>query len=282
MPYLNVPTRSGPAVQLAYEDAGSGPPVVLIHGWPFDSGMWEKQIPALLAGGYRVITYDRRGMGRSSAPFDGYDYDTLTSDLDALIETLDLKGAALVGFSMGGGEVARYLGTRNRGRVTRAVMIAAIPPALVQTDDNPEGGPIAVYDDIRHRIETDRYAYLEKFVRDHNNFGILPRDIIGEDKTRADFLSAARSSYPAMRYTVDAWLEDFRPDLKNTTVPLLSLHGDHDQMLPLAVSAARIPGLVPSARLHVVKDGPHGLIWTHAEEVNRVLIQFLGEAAASV
>ena len=167
---------------------------------------------------------------------------------------------------MGGGEVARYLGTRNKGRV-------------MKTEDNPEGGDIAVYDDIRRRIELDRYAYLDKFVRDHNIFGILPRDVISEDKTHADFVSASRSTYQAMRYTVDAWLEDFRPDLRNSQVPMLSLHGDHDQMLPLAVSAARIPGLVPSARLQVIEDGPHGLIWTHAEEVNSALLQFLDDCA---
>ncbi len=156
-------------------------------------------------------------------------------------------------------------------------MISAIPPALVKSEDNPEGGDIAGYDRIRRHIESDRYAYLETFVRNHNNFGILPRDVVSEDKTRADFASASRSSYQSMRYTVDAWLEDFRSDLKATQVPLLSIHGDHDQMLPLAVSAARIPGLMPTARLLVIKDGPHGLIWTHAEQVNQAMLEFLSE-----
>ncbi len=277
MSLLNVPSRSGPDVQISFEDSGQGRPVLLIHGWPFDSGMWEKQVPALLAGGYRVITYDRRGMGKSSAPFEGYDYDTLTGDLDLLIESLGLNDVALVGFSMGGGEVARYLGKFNKGRVTKAVMIAAIPPALVKSENNPEGADIAIFDDIRRRIEADRFNYLETFVREHNNFGILPPEMISEGKTRADFASASQSSYQAMRYTVDAWLEDFRDDLKATRVPILSIHGDHDQMLPLAVSADRIPGLVPTARLLVIKDGPHGLIWTHAEQVNQAMLEFLSE-----
>ena len=274
MAILTVGKENNSDINLYYEDRGTGKPVVLIHGWPLNGGSWERQSAALLAAGYRVVTYDRRGFGRSSAPNDGYDYNTMAEDLYKLIETLDLKDAAIFGFSMGGGEVARYMGKYNDGRVTKCGFISAITPALRLDGGNPEGVDPKVFDDIKDGIKKDRYDFLQSFGKMFYSQGLV-HHTVSEAKLQADFVVASQSSYQAMLFTVDAWLEDFRADVKQITVPTLVIHGDDDKTIPLEHAGARMPGLIPSAKLHVVEGGPHGLIWTHAAEVNTAMLDFL-------
>jgi len=273
MAYLKVGEASND-VHLYYEDHGSGKPIVLIHGWPLSGASWERQTAALLAAGHRVITYDRRGFGRSTQPSDGYDYDTLAKDTWHLLESLDLKDATLVGFSMGGGEVARYLGKYNNGRVTKAVFMASIAPALRKSGDNPEGVDPAVFDGIKKGIESDRFGFLESFLQNFYNADVL-KDRISPAAIHASFNVGSASSYIGFLSCVDAWLEDFREDLKQIKIPTLVIHGDADRILPIAATGERTAKLIPGAKLHLVKDGPHGLNWTHAAEVNTALLQFL-------
>ncbi len=274
MATLTVGKENSAETQLYYEDRGSGVPVVLVHGWPLSGGSWERQSAALLAAGYRVITYDRRGFGRSSAPSGGYEYDTLAGDTNRLIETLDLQNATLIGFSMGGGEVARYMGKYNQGRVTKCGFISSIAPAFRKDGGNPEGADPAIFEQIKGAIEKDRFDFLHGFVRNFYNYRMLSH-LVSDSKLQADFNVASLSSYQAMLFCVDAWLEDFRADVKQIQVPTLVIHGDADQIVPIEVSGGRMPGMVPSAQLEVIAGGPHGLIWTHATEVNSALLRFL-------
>ncbi len=275
MAFITVGKENSADIQLYYEDRGSGKPVVLIHGWPLSGGSWEKQSAMLLAAGFRVITYDRRGFGRSSAPDVGYDYDTFAGDLAKIIEKLGLTDAALVGFSMGGGEVARYMGKFAGKGVAKIAFISSIAPALRKDGNNPDGADPAIFEGIKHEIEKDRYAFLEQFLHNFYNKKLLGGADISDEALRASWNVAAASSYSAMLRCVDAWLEDFRPDLANVQVPTLVVHGDKDAIVPLEVSGQRVPQLVRHARLHVVKDGPHGLNWTHATELNKALLEFL-------
>lgn len=274
MAYLKVGKENSANIELYYEDRGSGTPVMLVHGWPLNGGSWERQSAALLAAGYRVVTYDRRGFGRSSAPNAGYDYNTLTTDTNQIIEALDLQNAALIGFSMGGGEVARYMGQFNQGRVTKCGFISSIAPALRKDGRNPEGVDPNVFEEIKRGIEKDRYEFLQSFGKLFYNQKLLAH-AVSDAKLQADFAVASLSSYQAMLFCVDAWLEDFRDDVKAIKAPTLVIHGDADQVVPLAASDARLPALIPTAKLHVVEGGPHGLIWTHAAEVNAALLPFL-------
>ena len=274
MAYLKVGKENSADIELYYEDRGDGQPVLLLHGWPLNGASWERQTSALLAAGYRVITYDRRGFGASAKPNAGYDYDTLARDASTLIESLDLRDLSFFGFSMGGGEVARYMGKYNQGRVTRCGFISSIAPALRKDGGNPEGVDPAIFEQIKGMIEADRFDQLQGFLKMFYNQGLLAHPV-SQAKLDADFAVAAHSSYAAMLFCVDAWLEDFRADVGSIQVPTLVIHGDADKIVPLENSGARLPGLVPSAKLHVVKDGPHGLIWTHAAEVNTAMLQFL-------
>lgn len=274
MAYLTVGKENSADIELYYEDRGEGQPVVLVHGWPLNGASWERQAKALLSAGYRVVTYDRRGFGLSSKPGTGYDYNTMAKDTFQLIENLDLQNAALFGFSMGGGEVARYMGQYNEGRVTRCGFLSSIAPALRKDGGNPEGVDPKIFEDIKRQIEADRFDFLTNFSKMFYNYGLLTHSV-SQGKLDADFAVASMSSYQAMLFCVDAWLEDFREDVKGIKVPTLVIHGDADKIVPLEASGARIPQLVPSAKLHVVKDGPHGLIWTHWEEVNKALLEFL-------
>ena len=274
MAFLTIGKENNSDLTLYYEDRGTGKPVVLIHGWPLNGGSWERQTAALLAAGYRVVTYDRRGFGRSSAPSEGYDYNTMAEDLYKLLEALDLKDAAVFGFSMGGGEVARYMGKYNNGRVAKCGFISAITPALRKDGGDPEGIDPKTFEGIKAAIENDRYDFLQSFGKLFYSQGLLTH-AVSEAKLQADFVVASQSNYGAMLFTVDAWLEDFRADIKQITVPTLVIHGDDDKVIPLENSGARMPELIPSAKLHVVKGGPHGLIWTHAAEVNTAMLEFL-------
>ena len=275
MSFVIVGRENSTSIHLHYEDHGSGRPVVLIHGWPLSGASWEKQLPALLAAGHRVITYDRRGFGRSSQPASGYDYDTFAADLDALLTTLDLTDAVLVGFSMGGGEVARYLGTYGAQRVRKAVFLGAITPALGTSADNPDAVDGAVFAGIQQALRADRPAFLAGFLQNFYNFDALGGTRMSEEAMRLSWNVAVGASPIATVECVAAWGTDFRADLRRITVPTLVLHGDADRIVPLAVSGGRMREFVPHSRLVTLAGAPHGFTWTHAEETNRELLAFL-------
>ncbi len=275
MPFVNVGKENSGNIDLYYEDHGAGKPVVLIHGWPLSGASWEKQLPALLEAGNRVITYDRRGFGHSSQPTSGYDYDTFAEDLNKLMTKLELRDVALVGFSMGGGEVARYLGTYGSDRVQKAVFLASVPPFLLKTPDNPAGVDGGVFDGIKKAIAADRLAFLSKFLADFYNVDVLRGERISEQAVQFSWNVAAGASPKGSLDCVSAWYTDFRKDLPRVNVPTLVVHGDSDRILPIEVTGKRTQEAVKGSRLVVVKGGPHGLNWTHAEQVNRELLDFL-------
>lgn len=273
--YISVGQENATPIDLYYEDHGSGPPVVLIHGWPLSGRSWEKQVTALLAAGRRVITYDRRGFGKSSQPATGYDYNTFAEDLHKLVTTLDLRDFALVGFSMGGGEVARYLGTQGTERVSKAVFMAAVPPFLLKTPDNPGGVDISVFDSIKKGISTDRLAFLGQFLANFYNVDVLRGKQISDEVVRDSWNIASGASPIGTLKCVTAWYTDFRKDLPRIDVPTLIIHGDSDRILPIEVTGKATQAAIKGSRLVTVKGGPHGLNWTHADEVNRELVSFL-------
>ena len=277
MPFVTVGQENSGNIDLYYEDHGSGKPVVLIHGWPLSGASWEKQTAALLNAGHRVIAYDRRGFGRSSQPSTGYDYNTFAEDLRKLVTKLNLRDFALVGFSMGGGEVARYLGTYGSEHVTKAVFIAAVPPFLLKTADNPEGVDGSVFEGIKQAIVADRPAFLSAFFANFYNVDVLGGKRISDQAVQASWNVGVGASPKGTLDCVPAWGTDFRNDLPRINVPTLVIHGDADRILPIAASGARTQKAVKGARLVVVEGGPHGLTWTHAETVNRELLNFLGE-----
>lgn len=276
MPYIGVGEEGSGSVDLYYEDLGKGRPVVLIHGWPLSGASWEKQVAALLAAGHRVITYDRRGFGQSGKPATGYDYDTLAQDVHELVTKLDLHHVALVGFSMGGGEVARYLGRHGSERVSKAVFIAAVPPFLLKTADNPEGVDGSVFEGIRKALAADRPAFLSTFFADFYNVDVLGGQRISDQVVQYCWNVAVGASAKGTLDCVTAWGTDFRADLARIDVPTLVIHGDADRILPITATAIRTQKAVKGSRLAVVKGGPHGVTWTHAEEVNHELVEFLG------
>jgi non-heme chloroperoxidase len=279
MPFINVGKENSGNIDLYYEDHGTGKPVILIHGWPLSGRSWEKQVPVLLEAGHRVITYDRRGFGDSSKPTSGYDYDTFAEDLHSLMTELDLRDVTLVGFSMGGGEVARYLGTYGAERVSKAVFMAAVPPFLLKTPDNPTGVDGGVFEGIKKAIAADRPAFLSKFLADFYNVDVLGGKQISDEVVRLSWNIGAGASPKGTLDCVSAWVTDFRKDLKRIDVPTLVIHGDADRILPVAATATPTNEAVMGSRLVVVKGGPHGLNWTHAEEVNRALLNFVGQKA---
>jgi pimeloyl-ACP methyl ester carboxylesterase len=275
MPYVTVGKENSGDIDLYYEDHGAGKPVVLVHGWPLSGRSWEKQLPALLEAGHRVVTYDRRGFGDSSRPIAGYDYDTLTEDLHKLIVKLDLHELTLVGFSMGGGEVARYLGAHGSERVRGTVFISAIPPFLLKTAGNPGGVDGAIFDGIRKSLAADRPAFLSKFLSNFYNLDVLGGKLISDQAVQLSWNVAAGASPKGTLDCVSAWLTDFRNDLARIDVPTLVIHGDADRILPIAATGKRTHEAIKGSRLTVVEGGPHGLTWTHAEKVNRELVDFL-------
>jgi non-heme chloroperoxidase len=277
MPHVRVGTENNNDIHIYYEDHGTGQPVVLIHGYPLNSDSWERQEPELLSAGYRVIRYDRRGFGKSSRPTVGYDYDTFTADLKTLLEHLQLEDVVLVGFSMGTGEVTHYLGRHGSARVRRAVLFGAIPPFVLKTDDNPEGVDGQVFEGIKAAIVKDRYAYFEDFFANFYNTDKLAPGRISEQALQASFNVAAGASPFASYACVDTWLTDFRADLPNIDVPVLVMHGTEDRILPFESTAKRLPDLVANLKLIPVEGGPHNIGWTHPEEVNKALLEFLAE-----
>jgi non-heme chloroperoxidase len=275
MAYVTVGKENSGNIDLYYEDHGSGKPVVLIHGYPLSGASWEKQVPVLLGAGYRVITYDRRGFGKSSQPTSGYHYDNFAEDLYKLVAHLDLHNFALVGFSMGGGEVARYCGKYGSKDVSKAVFISSVPPFLLKTPDNPEGVDGGVFEGIQKAVAADRYGFFTEFFKNFYNTDVYMGKRISEHAVRASWNVAAGASATASLACVPTWGEDFRENLNHVEVPALVIHGDADRIVPLPAAGARTAKLVKGARLYVVKDGPHCVTWTHADEVNRELVAFL-------
>jgi non-heme chloroperoxidase len=276
MPKLNVESAGSTSVELYYEDHGSGRPVLLIHGWPLSGRSWENQVPALIDAGHRVITYDRRGFGWSSQPWYGYDYDTFAADLRALLEHLDVRDVTLVGFSMGGGEVARYIGTYGTERIGGAVFAAAVPPYLYKSEDNPDGAlDDATIDQFEGGVRGDRIAFLDEFTRSFFTAGERS-DLISEPQR---LYARDIAAFASPKGTVDCIAAfgrtDFREDLKKIDVPTLIIHGDDDAIVPFEVSGKRTHGAINGSELALIKGAPHGLNATHAEEFNRALLAFL-------
>lgn len=266
--------KNGANIELYYEDHGSGRPVVLIHGYPLSGACWEKQVPALLSAGYRVITYDRRCFGKSSQPSEGYDYDTFAEDLQKLIAQLKLQDFTLVGFSMGGGEIARYFGKYGSKGVSKVVIISGVLPFLVKTSDNPEGVDASGIEQIERAVAADRYAFFAKFFKNFYNTYLFLGKRVGEKVVGARWDVAAGASATASLDCVSTWIEDFRQDVARIDVPTLIIQGDEDHIVPLAASG-RTVNLIKGARLLVIKGGPHCITWTHADEVNAGLLDFI-------
>ena len=280
MSYVDVGKENSTSVHLYYEDHGSGQPVVLIHGYPLSSASWEKQVPALLDAGHRVIAYDRRGFGKSSQPTTGYDYDTFAEDLHKLVTHLKLRDFALVGFSMGGGEVARYIGKFGSKGVSKAVIIGGVPPFLLKTADNPEGVDGSVFEGIEKAVAADRYAFFTDFFKNFYNTDVNLGKRVSEQAVQASWNVAAIASAKASLACVPTWGEDFRNDVAKIDVPTLGIHGDADRIVPISAAGQRTAKLINGAELVVIKDGPHNIAWTHADEVNSALVNFLAKPSA--
>jgi len=275
MSSITVGQENSTPIELYYEDHGSGSPVVLIHGWPLSGASWEKQTAALLAAGYRVITYDRRGFGRSSKVGTGYDYDTFAADLDKVLTALDLKNVALVGFSMGSGEVTRYLGNYGSTRVHKAVLIGTLGPYLVKADDNLAGVDTKVFDDIKAAIAADRPAFLMEFLRNFYNFDVTGGKLVSERVLEDNWNVAVGASAIGTLKCVDCWIEDFRKDIPKNDVPTLILHGDADRILPPDATSRRQAKMIKNVTFVELPGGPHGVLWTHADQINHELVKFL-------
>jgi non-heme chloroperoxidase len=275
MSFVTVGTENSAGIEIYYEDHGAGQPVVLIHGYPLSGRGWDKQVPVLLDAGYRVITYDRRGFGKSSQPASGYDYDTFAADLNTLLEHLDLHDAILAGHSMGTGEVTRYLGRYGSARVAKGVLVAPIPPYLLQAGDNPDGVPQAVFDGFAAAARADTPAWMKGFLDNFYNFDTLRGTLVSDQAFQASWNLAVTASPIAAVACIATWATDFRDDLPKIDVPVLVIQGDADQVLPLDKTGKRLPGLIKDVQLVVVEGGPHAIPWTHADQVNTALLGFL-------
>ena len=272
---IRVGKENSTNIELYYEDHGSGSPVVLIHGWPLSGASWEKQTAALLAAGHRVITYDRRGFGRSSRPAVGYNYDTFASDLNTVLTSLNLTDVCLVGFSMGTGEVTRYIGKYGTKRVRKAVLIGTLGPYLVKASDNPDGVDASVFDGLKAAIKADRPTTLLDFLHNFYNYDVLGGKLVSERVVEDNWNVAVGASATGTLACVDTWIEDFRKDIVRNDVPTLLLHGDADRILPPDATSRRQAKMIKHVKFVELKNGPHGVLWTHAEQVNRELVDFL-------
>jgi non-heme chloroperoxidase len=275
LPVPHFSTTSSPSTQIHYEERGEGQPVVLIHGWPLSHRMWEGQINALVAAGYRTVAYDRRGFGESGRPTEGYDYDTFASDLNDLMRTLALHDAVLVGFSMGGGEVVRYLARYGTERVAKAALLGAVPPFLLKTADHPEGVDRKVFDDMLAGVIGNRIAFLEQFFKPFFNWqpgsSSLSDDVVAFSKS----IAWVASPLATQQCIVAFGTTDFRADMAAVKVPTLVVHGDADQIVPLDISGRKSAAMIPGSRLEVIPGAPHGFTATHGDRVNALLLDFL-------
>ena len=275
MPTVTVGQENSADIEIYYEDHGTGQPVVLIHGYPLSGRAWDKQIPVLLEAGYRVITYDRRGFGKSSQPTSGYDYDTFAADLSNLLERLALNDAVLAGHSMGTGEVTRYLGHYGSARVAKGVLLSPIPPYLLQADDNPEGLPKSLFDGFEQAAAADTPAWMKGFLDNFYNIDTLRGTLVSEQAYQASWNIAVAASATGAVACIPTWETDFRGDLSRIDVPMLVVQGDADRVLPFDKTGKRLPGLIKDMRLVVIEGGPHAIAWTHASQVNTALLDFL-------
>jgi non-heme chloroperoxidase len=275
MPTITVGQENSSDIEIYYEDHGAGQPVVLIHGYPLSGRAWDKQVPALLEAGYRVITYDRRGFGKSSQPVSGYDYDTFAADLHTLLEHLDLRDAVLAGHSMGTGEVTRYLARYGSERVAKGVLVAPIPPYLKQADDNPDGVPQSLFDGFVQAAQADAPAWMKGFLDNFYNMDALRGTLVSDQAWQASWNLAVSASATAAVACISTWTTDFRADLPEIDVPILVIQGDADQVLPLDKTGQRLPGLIKDVQLVVIEGGPHAIPWTHAAQVNTALLDFI-------
>jgi pimeloyl-ACP methyl ester carboxylesterase len=273
--FIKAGQENSTSIDLYYEDHGSGPPVVLIHGWPLNGDAWEKQPAALLAAGYRVITYDRRGFGRSSKPAIGYNYDTFAADLDAVLCALDLTGVSLVGHSMGTGEITRYIGKFGTKWLRKAVLIGTLGPFLVKAPDNSEGIDASAFSGILAGIKADRPVTLMQFLKNFYSVGGEDGKLVTDLVIQANWTVAIGASPLGTLACVDAWLEDFRKDISRNDLPTMIIHGDDDRILPADVTSRRQAKLIEGVKSIEIKGGSHGLLWTHAEEINTELVKFL-------
>ena len=262
-------------IEIYYEDHGAGQPVVLIHGYPLSGRAWDKQVPALLDAGYRVITYDRRGFGKSSQPTTGYDYDTFAADLHTLLGHLDLRDTVLAGHSMGTGEVTRHLGAYGSERVVKGVLLSPIPPYLLQMPDNPEGVPQSVFDGFMQAARADTPAFMKGLLDNFYNIDVLRGTLVSDQAYQASWNLAVTASATAAVACIGTWTTDFREDLPKIDVPMLVVQGDADQVLPIDKTGRRLPGLIKDVELVVIEGGPHAIAWTHAGQVNTALLDFL-------
>ena len=279
MPSIKVGTENGADIELHYNDHGAGEPIVLVPGYLLDGNSWERQERALLESGYRCISYDRRGFGHSSQPSAGYDYDTFAADLKALLDHLALdEDVVLIGFSMGTGDIARYLGTNGSAGISKVVLIGAILPYLLQADNNPQGLPGDVFEGIKQAIVTDRYAFFDGFLGNLYNADSSVPERLSEAALRASSQVAAASGPYATLACIDAWLTDFRGDLPRIDVPVLAVHGTADRVLPFEATTGRLRDerMIADLTVVTIANGPHDVGWTHAEEVNSALLSFLG------
>jgi pimeloyl-ACP methyl ester carboxylesterase len=275
MPYVMVGQENSGSIELYYEDHGSGRPVVLIHGYPLSSRAWDKQVPVLLDDRRRVITYDRRGFGKSSQPTGGYDYDTFAADLNAVLERLDLRDVTLVGHSMGTGEVTRYLSRYGSARVAKGVLISPIPPFLMQAPDNPEGLPSSLFDGFMNDARQDGPMWMKGFLDNFFNYDKFKGTLVSEQAYQANWNIAVSSSATATVACIPTWLTDFRADLPKIDVPMLVIQGDDDRVLPFPKTGQRLPGMIRDLQMVVIEGGPHAISWTHADQVNHALQDFL-------
>jgi non-heme chloroperoxidase len=275
MPYVSVGEENSGSIELYYEDHGSGAPVVLIHGYPLSGRAWDRQVPVLLDAHSRVITYDRRGFGKSGQPTSGFDYDTFAADLNALMEKLDLYDVTLVGHSMGTGEVIRHLGTYGSARVARAVLISPIPPFLLETDDNPEGLPGELFDGFIQTAKADTPAWMKGFLDNFYNMDVYGGSLVSDPAFQASLDIANAASATAAVACIPTWETDFRRDLPKIDVPMLVVQGDADRILPFPNTGKRLPGLIKEMELVVIEGGPHAIAWTHADQVNEALLRFI-------
>jgi peroxiredoxin len=273
MPYVK--TTSAPATEIYYQDLGRGQPVVLIHGWPLSHRMWEQQIIALTDAGYRCVAYDRRGFGESGRPAGGYDYDTFASDLNDLMTQLDLRDAVLAGFSMGGGEVARYLGRYGSDRVSKAMLLGAVPPFLLKTPDNPEGVDKEVFDGMLEGVKQDRVAFLEQFFPNFYNYEPGAAGVSADLIPFSKWIAWGASPLGTQQCIVAFGTTDFREDLKKITVPTFVIHGDSDRIVPFDISGKRSHEMIEGSRLEILQGAPHGFAATHAQQLNALMLDFL-------
>jgi non-heme chloroperoxidase len=276
MPFVTVGEENSAPIELYYEDHGSGRPVVLIHGFPLSGRAWERQERALLAAGRRVITYDRRGFGRSSQPTVGYDYDTFAADLDKLLTALNLTDTDLAGHSMGGGEIARYLGTFGSARISKAVIVSGVPPYLLKTDETPQGVPLEVFDQITAALTADRLAYFTEWNKNFFNLDETLGSRISPEVVQDAWNTAVSASPAGTIACVATWYTDFRADLPKIDIPVLVLHGTADRILPIEACGPRTHELIAGSEFVPIEGAGHGLCWTHAEDVNAQLLRFLG------